>query len=59
MNVSENVWEDEMTKVKITIEVTENTDGGDTTWEDILKQAEYCIKGLGYEMSDAPQEDSE
>lgn len=58
MNVSENVWEDEMTKVKVTIEVTENTDGAEPTWDDILKQAEYCIKGLGLEM-DASQEKAE
>ena len=50
MNSSENTWEDEMTKVKVTIEVTEKTDGAEPTWDNILKQAEYCVKGLGYDM---------
>jgi len=51
MNKSENVWEDRNTKVKITIEITEKTDISTLQSDDILKQAEYGIRALGYDIN--------
>ena len=49
MNKSETIWEDENKSIKIIIEVDSKTECDCTTAYDILKQAEYCIKGLGYD----------
>lgn len=49
-NTSENMWEDELARVKITIEVEEITDGGEPKWDKVLTQAKHCINGLGYDV---------
>ena len=49
MSKSETTWEDEKSKVKITIEVESKGEIDETSATDILKQAEYCILGLGYD----------
>jgi len=54
MNKSETVWGDETGYVKIIIEVS--SDKVDAN--DILTQAKYCIKGLGY-LDNAFGSDSE
>jgi len=56
-NKSETIWEDKNKSIKITIEVNSKTEIDCTTAYDILKQAEYCIKGLGYDDASLGESD--
>lgn len=51
MNRSENIFEDELAKVKIIIEIEEKTDGGTPTSDKVFEQAKHCMRGLGYDVN--------